>query len=379
MTEATEDKKPTIIQKVLDTLKDIFAPNLTAIMAAGILSGLTILLKTFGIVQVGTAEEFILTHLSDAVFYFLPVLLAYSAAKVFKTNQVLAASVALFLTHPEMVQQMENFIPNSDFFGIPIQQTASYPNSVIPIIFIIWGQSYIEKFYNKFIPELVRGIFLPVLLLLTTGIIGIFVLGPLGTAVGSLIGGALNILVEHVGWLVPIIMGAFGMFVVMVGGHYTLIPVVTQTLAAGGADEIMTPGMLASNIALAGVTFAVFLKTKNTGYKSYSLSASVTAMLGVSQPAVYGVALPMKNALIAAIIGGGVGGAWAGFTGFKSYAFANPGLAAIPAFIAPDGSMTNLINGVIVMVISFVVAFLIVWFTPYNELDAQEIEDITKN
>lgn len=377
MTEQPIEKQPSILDKILDGLKDIFAPNLTALMAAGILSGVIILLKTFGVIQEGTAEVFILSRMADAIFYFLPVLLAYSSAKVFGTNQVLAASVALFLTHPEVVMSMDNMIPNSDFFGIPLQATGSYPNSVIPIIFIIWGQSYIEKFFDKIIPSLVRGIFLPVLVLVTTGILGIFVLGPLGTLLGNAIGWILALLTENVGWLVPIVMGAFGMFIVMVGGHYTLFPIVAQTIAAGGTDAIMTPGLLASNLALTGAAVAVFLKTKNTAYKSYSLSAAVTASLGVSQPAVYGVALPMKNVLMAAVIGGGIGGAWAGFTDFVSYAFTNPGLASIPAFLNPDGSMGNFYNGLIVIVLSFTAAFLIVWFTPFHELSAGTIEEIT--
>lgn len=377
MTEQPMEKQPSILDKILDGLKDIFAPNLTALMAAGILSGIIILLKTFGVIQEGTAEEFILSRMSDAIFYFLPVLLAYSSAKVFGTNQVLAASVALFLTHPEVVMAMENIVPNSDFFGLPLRATGSYPNSVIPIIFIIWGQSYIEKICSKIIPDLVRGIFLPLLVLVGTSILGLFVLGPLGTLLGNSIGWILAFLTENVGWLVPIVMGAFGMFIVMVGGHYTLFPIVVQTIAAGGTDAIMTPGLLASNLALAGAALAVFFKTSNAAYKSYSLSAAVTASLGVSQPAVYGIALPMKKVLTAAIIGGAIGGAWAGFTDFVSYAFTNPGLASLPAFLKPDGSLDNFFNGVIVIVLSFTVAFLTVWFSPFEELSAEVINEIT--
>lgn len=376
-TEQTQEKKPGVIDRVLGALRDIFAPNLIALMAAGILQGIVILLNTFGIISPENAENFILSNISSAIFYFLPVLLAYSSAEVFKTNKVLAAAVALFFLHPDVVTSMENYIPGSDFFGIPIANTGTYNNSVIPIILIIWAQSYIERACKQFIPEIVRGIFLPVITLSLTAILGILLLGPVGNLFGDILGAALAWLTGISSWIVPLLLGAFGLFVVMAGGHYTLFPITTQLLATVGYDNIMSPGLLASNLALTGAVAAVLIKTKNTEYRSYSLSASVTAALGVSQPGLYGVALPMKNVLIASILGGAVGGLYAGITQFVFYAFVNPGIAAIPAFISPDGTFTNFINGIITMVISFAVAFLYVMFTPYNELPADQIKEIT--
>lgn len=376
-TEQTQEKKPGVIDRVLGALRDIFAPNLIALMAAGILQGIVILLNTFGIISPENAENFILSNISSAIFYFLPVLLAYSSAEVFKTNKVLAAAVALFLLHPDVVMSMENYIPGSDFFGIPIANTGTYNNSVIPIILIIWAQSYIERACKTFIPEIVRGIFLPVITLTLTAILGVLLLGPIGNLFGEILGAALAWLTSVSSWIVPLLLGAFGLFVVMAGGHYTLFPIATQLLATVGYDNIMSPGLLASNLALAGAVTAVLIKTKDREYRSYSLSAVITASLGVSQPALYGVALPMKNVLIASILGGGIGGLYAGITNFVLFAFVNPGIAAIPAFINPDGSFGNLINGLIVMVISFGVAFLYVMFTPYHELPEDQIKEIT--
>lgn len=253
-TEQTQEKKMGIVDKVLGALRDIFAPNLIALMAAGILQGIVILLNTFHVIPPEQAEDFILSNISGAALAWL-------------------------------------------------------------------------------------------------------------TGISS--------------WIVPLLLGAFGLFVVMAGGHYTLFPITTQLLATVGYDNIMSPGLLASNLALTGAVAAVLIKTKNREYRSYSLSASVTAALGVSQPGLYGVALPMKNVLIASVLGGAVGGLYAGITQFVFYAFVNPGIAAIPAFISPDGTFTNFINGIITMVISFAVAFLYVMFTPYNELPADQIKEIT--
>ncbi|MCZ0717132.1 PTS transporter subunit EIIC [Aerococcus kribbianus] len=377
MAQASQDTQPSVFEKVLNALRDIFAPNLIALMGAGILQGILIILQSTGVVQSNTAEEFILSHISEAIFYFLPVLLAYSSAAVFGTNKVLAAAVALFLVHPEVVQETSNFTPNSDFFFIPIVDGGTYTNSVIPIILIVWAQSYIEKACEKWIPEIVRGVFLPVILLSLTAIIGILILGPIGNFLGDLLGAAIAWLTGVANWIVPVILGAFGTFIVMAGGHYTLFPISTQLLATVGFDNVMTPGLLASNMALAGAALATTIKTNNQSFRSYSLSATVTAALGVSQPALYGIIVPMRPALIASIIGGGLGGLYAGLTNFVFYAFVNPGVAAIPAFFAPDGSIANFVNGVITMVIAFVVAFLYVFFMPYQDLKDKEIEEIT--
>lgn len=173
---------------------------------------------------------------------------------------------------------------------------------------IIWAQSYIERACKQFIPEIVRGIFSPVITLSLTAILGILLLGPVGNLFGDILGGALAWLTGISSWIVPLLLGAFGLFVVMAGGHYTLFPITTQLLATVGYDNIMSPGLLVSNLALTGAVAAVLIKTKNREYRSYSLSASVTAALGVSQPGLYGVALPMKNVLIASVLGGAVGG-----------------------------------------------------------------------
>lgn len=368
-------EKVSITDRILNGLRDIFAPNLIALSAAGILQGIVILLHTTQIIQSDTAEELILTWISDAVFYFLPVLLASSSAKVFGANPVLATSVALFLLHPNLTAALQYELP-ADFFGVPLLQ-GSYTNSVIPIILIVWAQSYVERFFNRIIPAVVRGVFMPVFVLAVTALLGIMILGPVGTFLGDLMGAGINFLNQYANWLVTTILGAFGLFVVMAGGHYSLFPIVTQTLAQEGFESFMTPGLLPANLALAGATAAVILKTKNQGYRAYSVSASLTAALGVSQPALYGVALPMKKVLVATVIGGGIGGLYAGLSGLVAYAFANPGITSLPVFIAPDGSWGNMLNAIITMVGSFLISFLIVFLAAYEDLPEQEIDQLT--
>lgn len=368
-------KSKGILDTVLNALKDIFAPNLVALTAAGILQGFTILLHSLGWIQEGNAEAVILETIAGAVFYFLPVLLAYSSAKVFKTNQVLAACVALFMLHPTVTQTFSEGYTMATFFGLPIPY-GNYPSSVIPIILIVWAQHYVEKLWDKLIPEIVSGIFTPMLTLVTTSIIAIAFLGPIGTIFGEVLLGVITFLNEQVYWLAPALLGGFGLFIVMTGAHYSLFPVVTQSLATVGYDSFFVPGMLMSNVAIAGAAAAVFFKSKNNGYKQYSITSTVTALLGVSQPALYGIAIPFKRVMVASVVGGLVGGLYTGFARVYSYAFANPGLAAFPVFISPEG-WGNMVNAIIAMLISFIVAFVIVFTGKFEDMPDEEINKIT--
>ncbi|MBG9983123.1 PTS transporter subunit EIIC [Aerococcaceae bacterium DSM 111020] len=376
MASHTIEEKPSMIDRLLNGLKEIFAPNLVALTGAGILKGIIILLLTFGIIQPETAEQFILYHIADAVFYFLPVLLAYSSANVFGANPVLAASTALFLVHPSFTEAATTM--SGDFFGIPVTDH-TYVSSVIPIILIVWAQSYIEKIVNGILPKIVRGVFGPVFILALTGIVGALLIGPIGSFLGNMLGVAIGYLSHYAGWLVNAILGGFGMFLIMAGGHYALIPIATQNLAQTGAETLMMPGLLPGNMAMAGMALAIALRTMYKEYKSYSISAFVTALLGVSQPALYGIAVPIKKGMIAVIVAGFLGGLYGGIVGLEGYALSDPGLAALPAYISPDGTWSNFVHALITIAISFGVAFVMTWisFKPQDELPESEIHEIT--
>ncbi|AMB99056.1 hypothetical protein AWM75_03140 [Aerococcus urinaehominis] len=373
----TQTGSKSVINRILDALKEIFAPNLVALSAAGILQGITIILHSLGIIQEGRAEYIILNTISSAVFYFLPILLAFSAARVFNTSQVLAACVAMFLLHPDIVANLQQYGGTADFFGVPLPP-GHYPSSVIPIIVIVWAQQYIERFWHKIIPDLVEGVFAPMLTLATMAILALTILGPIGELGAGALLWVINFFSTKAAWLVPTLLGGFGIFVVMTGAHYSLFPVVMQSLAAGQPDTFFIPGMMASNIALAAAVLAVVIKTNSGSYRQYTLSATITAALGVSQPGLYGVAIPMRNVMVAAISGGLAGGLYAGIAKVYAYAFVNPGLAALPAFISPDGSIANMVNVLIEMAIAGGIAFAIVMLTPYHELADHDIAEITR-
>lgn len=374
MDKKTDSLKLSVMDKILNGLKEIFAPNLVALTGAGILKGIIILLLTFKIIKPETAEQFILYHIADAVFYFLPVLLAHSSARVFKTNPVLATSVALFLVHPEFSQAVTT--KTGDFFGIPLTHI-TYTSSVIPIILIVWAQSYIERCVNGILPKMIKGVFSPVLILMLTGVLGVLLIGPIGTIFGNILGIGITWLNQFAGWLVSAILGGFGMFIIMAGGHYALIPISTQNLAKVGFDNLMMTGLLPGNMAMAGAALAVALKSSDKAYKQYAISSGVTALLGVSQPALYGVAIPLKKAMGAIIAGGFLGGLYAGLVGVKGFALSDPGLAALPAYISPDGNWINFINTLMTIAISFGVTFAVLFVRKHQDPTPLEIKAIT--
>lgn len=365
-------KKKNIGASIMDVIQGIFAPILAPLAGAGILQGITIVLVTSGLIVPGNAEEAILNTISGAVFYFMPLLLAFSSAKVFGASPYLAVTIAGFLLHPDLVAGLEAF-PGSDFFNIPIQ-SVTYANSVIPIILIVWFQSYLEKFLRKTIPNILASVLNPLLILVITALVGLAILGPVGNIVGNSIAAVLGYFTETVPWLVPTLMGVLSPFVIMGGVHYSLFPAATLSLTELGYETILGPGMLAANMAHAGVALAVALKTKSTAYRSYSISAAVTATMGVSQPALYGIELILKRPLYAAVIGGGLGGLYAGLFNVKAYAFANPSLPALPIYLDAGN---NLLHAIIMMIISFVIGFVVTYVLGFEEPSDDVVESAT--
>lgn len=359
-------------KKLLAVIQGIFAPILTPLAGAGILQGIIILLLTSGVVSEGTAEEGVLSTISDAVFYFMPILLAFSSARVFKATPFLSATIAGVLLHPDLVAAMAQFNVFS-FFELPIR-SVQYANSVIPIILIVWAQSYIERGLKKIMPDLLAPVLNPLFILVLGTLLGLSVLGPIGTVVADAIATVLNYFNGTVPWLVPTIVGTLSPFIIMAGVHYSLFPAATLSIAALGYETILSPGLLAGNMAHAGVALAVALKTKNQAYRSFSVSATVMAMMGVSQPALYGIELILKRPLYAVLAAGGIGGLYAGIMNVRAFAFANPSIAAIPVFL---DSGNNLMHTLLMVVISFAAGFALTWVLGFEEPSQKVVDQAT--
>lgn len=371
--DVVEEKKG-FVSSIIDTIAGVFIPVVGALAGSGMIKAFLALLVAMNLIDQTGQTYYIFNFVADAAFYFLPFLLAVSCATKFKCNPYFAVVLAGALLHPNLAALKSAGDPVS-LFGIPMV-LASYSSSVIPIILTVWVMSYIERFAKKVSPSPVKIFLVPMIVFLVTAPIALLAVGPLGTVFGNWMAVGFDILDQKAGWAIPILMGALSPLLVMTGMHHSLSPVALAQYASMGYGTILGPGMLASNIAQAGASLAVAFKTKDTNLKAVATSGGVTALMGITEPALYGVNLPLKTPLYAAMIGGGVAGAWAGFAGMKTYASAVAGIFAFPVYIGPEG-LQNMWNAVICAIIAFVVSGVVAILL-FKVEESPEVEGETK-
>ena len=374
-----DDRKP--LAKVIDTISGIFTPILPAITAAGMMKAVLSLLIAFNVITKQSQSYQVIDFMADAAFYFLPILLASSAAKKFKTNQYMAMMIGGMLLHPNftaMVNTAKEAGTGIKVFGLPIT-LAGYSSSVLPIILAVWFMSYVEPIADKVSPKAIKFFSKPLITALITGIVTLVVIGPIGYIISDKIGLGIKTLESYAGWLVPTIIGGLTPLLIMTGTHYGLIPIGINNRMTMGYDTVIYPGMLASNVAQGGAALAVAVKSKNTEIKQLASSAGITAVCGITEPALYGINLRFRKALYSSMIGGAVGGLFLGTFRVANYSGGSPGFLTLPSYIGGD-TMTNFIYAAIGAVISVVVAFvvcLIIYKDPVEE-DNNEVENKSK-
>lgn len=355
-----EGPKKGVINQVLDTIAGIFIPIIPALTGAGLIKAVLSTLVALNVVTRASSNFQLLNLFGDAAFAFMPILIANSAAKKFNANSYLAMALAAVLLSPSLSGLFAN--ANAEgipllFFGIKVPQV-NYMSSIVPIILAVWFMSYVEKFADKYSPKVIRMFFVPFVVLLVSAPVTLIAIGPLGTYLATGLAFVVNGLNNYATWLIPLLVGTFTPFLVMTGMHYGLIPIGVQSLATTGIDYVAGPGMLVSNIAQGAAALGASFKTKDSEIKQLTSSVGITAVLGITEPAMYGVSLRFKTPLIAAMIGGGVGGLFLGIFKVGRYAQVPPSLLALPSYIGGEG-FTNLYLAIASVVISFVIAFVV--------------------
>jgi len=373
---ADSGEKTGIVAAFFGTLTAIFQPIIPALAGSGMIKALLALLVALKLVDAGSQTYQIFNAFGDALFSFMPFILAFSAAKRFKCNPYVSAVLAGVLLHSSFTG-LNTGDPVRLFGFIPVTMI-SYGGSVVPILLIVWVQSYIEKFANKISPKPVKIFLAPMITIIVTGIIGITIAGPLGNLVGQVIAIGFNWLNDYAGWVIPVLMGTFCPFFVMTGMHYCFAPIQTIQYATLGYGTILGPGMLASNIAQGTAALVVGFKSKNKDLKQLGFSSGVTGLMGITEPALYGVNLRLKKPLYASMIGGCAAGLYAGITGIHTFSSTTAGIFALPVYIGGDG-FGNVINAAITIVISMVVTavatFVIGFDDPAEEEEAPAVEE----
>ena len=350
-------EKKGVVNTIIDFIAGTFQPIIPALSGAGMLRALMAILVAFHLVDTSSQTYAILNFFGDAVFYFLPLLLAFSQAQKLKCNPVLAAAVAGIMMHPTwnaMVAAGESV----SFFGILPFTLVSYTGTVIPIILVIFVQSFIEKKLNKWIPKSVNLVFVPMLTFLVMGALALSILGPIGNIVGQGLSVVFNFLSTNASWAPAVLIGGLLPVMVMFGLHNGVAPLGVMQMSDLGYDSIFGPGCVCSNIAQGIAALVVALRTKSSKDRQISVSGGITALMGITEPVLYGVNLPKKYPLIAAMIGGGYGGLYAGITHTHRFATGSSGLPAVFLYIG-DNTMMYFYNIIIALVITAVVTAIV--------------------
>lgn len=371
--DINEDDAPKkgVVNRILDTVAGIFSPIMPVIAGVGMIKALLSILKLFSLINPEGELYYFLSFIADAGYYFLPVYLAASAARKFHCNMFMSMLLGAMLLHPNFSALGESGDIIS-VIGLPVR-IVTYSSSVIPILLIVLVYSYVVKIAEKVVPSIIKFIAKPLLSLLIMAPIAFCVLGPLGGFLGDALVSGLLAIQDVIPWALPTIIGAFMPFLVMTGMHYSLLPAYVNSLSALGYETIIGPGNLPSNIAQGAAALCVALKTKNREFRQLAISSGVTALLGVTEPALFGVNLRLKRPLIAMAIGGGLGGLYAGLTGVLRFGGGGAGLAAIGLYVGPNPM--NVTNALISCAIAFVATFVLMWFIGFEDIPADEAVD----
>lgn len=372
-TEKTEKKG--IITSVIDFVAGTFQPIIPALSGAGMVKAVLALLVVFNVITTESQTYYLLNLFADGVFFFLPMLLAFTEAQKLKCNPILAVGVAAMMMHPNWTSLVSAGEPVY-FFGVIPFTLATYTSSVIPIILIVFVQSYVEKYLNRWIPKSVNLVFVPMCTFLIMGTLAFSLLGPIGSVLGGYLAAFFEFLSVNASWAPAVLIGGFLPIMVMFGLHNGVAPLGVMQMSNLGYDSIFGPGCVCSNMAQATAGFVVALRTRDKNTRQTAASGAITAYMGITEPILYGVNLPKKYPLIAAMIGGGFGGLYAGLTHTHRFATGSSGLPAVLLYIGDD-TMSYFINIIIALIISIAVTAVLTFILSlkFEKKDPTDRED----
>ena len=349
--EAASDES--LMSKIFSSISAIFAPLLPALAGSGILRGLLILAVQLGIINEGSGTYVILFSASMAVFYFLPVLLAFTAARRFGASPYISALIGAALLHPDFLSLMGSTGNGAmtSFMGIPTV-LMNYNSTVVPIILSIWAFSYLYKWLDKHVPETLKLVIVPLVSLIIMVPLTVIVIGPIGVYTGEAIANLVNWLIERSGLLTGILVGGGWSVLVSFGVHWAVNPIMINNISQYGFDYIC-PLTFACNFAVIGTAIGVYLKARDSKLKSFAMTGVVTiALSAIIEPTLFGMLVKNKKLFLAQIIAGAVGGAYLGLMKVVTNAFVFGSVTTFPSFIVNNA---NIINGIIGLGISVIV------------------------
>lgn len=369
--EEKKDSRP--LDKFIDIISGIFQPILGIMAACGMVKGLNALFIAMKLYSDTSGGALVINAIGDALFTFLPLFLGYTAAKKFGLKPMIGLVIGAIMCYPaiqssalsSMSEPIYTLFNDTifqspiymTFFGIPVI-SIDYTGTVIPVILAVYFASKCEKLFNKIVPDLVKFFFVPMLTLLVSLPIAFIIIGPIATFGSTII----SEIVFAVRGFSPLVAGAIVGFtwqiLVIFGLHWGFIPVYINNIMTMGYDNVMMP-FFACTFATSAVVLAIFFKTKDRKLKEMALPNFISGIFGVTEPAIYGILVPLKKPFIISCITGGIGGAFYGFFNLRKFMAGGMGIFELPAMIEPDGGMGNLIVAVAGIAISMIVAFVL--------------------
>lgn len=367
--DAEEKPKGNLFDRFIDLISSVFQPMLGALSAAGILKGITAILAASGVPT--TSGLYILFNaMGDGMFQFLPFFLAYTSAKKFKMDQFTAFALAGAILYPTLTTTVKS---TTNLFGLPLSlPNGGYYSTVVPIIVAVWFASLIEKWTKKWMPTDVKMFGVPLITLLISIPVSLMVIGPVANTASNWVGDTFTAIYGVSPIVYGIVLGALWQVLVMFGLHWGLVPLAIIEIAQKGQGVMITASVMIC-FAQTGALAAIMLKTKEKKVKEIATPALLSSIFGVTEPAIYGVTLPMRKPFIMTCIAGAIQGAVSGIFDIKMYVFGGMGIFAFPSFINPKtGSYADLIHLIICGVIALVLGFALTMFTKIPSLYGEE-------
>lgn len=364
-TSLTSDKpQKGLISLFMDTVSGVFGPIVPAIAGAGMIKGLLAGLIALKVISAKSDTVVVIDLIASGVFYFLPFFLAISAAKMFKTNEYLAAAVAACLMYPSLTEAAKALATHAPgavdafyFLNVVPISVFNYASSVIPIIFSILALSYIHRWVDRIMPDVLKTVFTPTLTLFIAALVALVIIGPLGIWLGKLLAYFIEGLFGISASFAGLVVGAIRPIAILTGMHHAMTPIALQNFTDRGYDMLM-PMMFMANMAIAGSTFAIWWRSK-TQEKTVVLSAAISALLGITEPALFGVLTRYKKAFIAATLASSIASAFIAFFGVRLYGYILSSIFSLPAYIGPY-FIFALLGVTIALVMSFILTMLLV-------------------
>jgi len=351
------EEKRKIGSIILDFLVGVFQPLIPAIAGGGVLKSVLMLLSLLGIMNSESQVYQIFTMIGDATLYFLPILVAITTANKLRTNALVAASIVGALLLPDMLTMLED---GAELFSFSLQ-SVEYAYQVFPSILTVMFVAQLEKLWTKVSPKPIRIFFVPMMSMAMSVPIALLILGPFGYTLGQGFTSVILTAFEYVGWIAVALLATVLPLMVATGMHKAMVPYAITTIGESGKDLLYLPASLAHNISESGACFAVSIRTKDKKLKATAISAGISALFGITEPALYGVTIQNKKVLYSVMVGSFIGGAFIGIVGLQAFVPVGPGLASLTIFISEE-LPKNIIYAIFGLVISFAVAFIVALF-----------------